>query len=205
MLQEQFTEQRKKQTNKKKRCTSSIKEEGPCILHMYIASYTLISLPSVLVLVSHNCFLHLPRAASSPPQQWLVEHEVHVLRFEPVGDSEGKQRLRPPSFFDEQMVEDDVLRLQLRSMFVGAVVATKDRHEKLRWQRWWLLGELLVGGELQVVAVFRRWRRVEFRHAVKTLWDIVLFKIETFSDKTNILNSREPLKRNRRKHPCSLC
>jgi hypothetical protein len=79
------------------------------------------------------------------------------------------------------MVEYDVLRLQLWNMFFGAVSATKDGHEKLRWEGRWLLGKLLVGWELQVVAVFRGWRSIKFCHTVKTLWDIVLFKIETKS------------------------
>jgi hypothetical protein len=53
--------------------------------------------------VSYSPITHCPQpgirqhsfssSAASPPRQRFIEHKAHILGFEPMSDSEGKQRL----------------------------------------------------------------------------------------------------------------
>ena len=45
------------------------------------------------------------------PFEWLIEYNSHVFGLKPMGQSQGNNRLRCPSFLYEKVVKYNMLRL----------------------------------------------------------------------------------------------
>lgn len=104
----------------------------------------------------------------------LVEDDGDILGLKPVGVAEGEEGLRGPTFFDEEVVQDDVLGLDGGGVVGGGFRGSEDGEVQVRGDGRGLLREVLVGGVRLGVAGVRRGGGLEPGDALEIVGDVVL-------------------------------